>query len=255
MTGKRDRTERSGNAGRQKEAFMRNPRIQTIVEIALCVALSAVLNLLAMRLPINIAGGSISLTMLPIAIIALRRGIAAGAIAGTLFGFLDLLMEPFILVPVQVALDYPVPYLLFGAGVGLFAAAYRHFAYAAKGGAAPSREASPNSTNTPSSPNTLNSRNSTSRRAFASSALIVIAFIIGGALRYFAHVLSGVFFFAEYAGDQSVAGIWAYSLIYNISYLAPSLAASCVLALILMPILNRAVPARRPQRDTATPPK
>ncbi|MDR3307697.1 MAG: energy-coupled thiamine transporter ThiT, partial [Coriobacteriales bacterium] len=53
---------------------MRNNNILVLVEVALAVALAAVLNLLAARLPINIAGGSISLSMLPIAVVALRRG-------------------------------------------------------------------------------------------------------------------------------------------------------------------------------------
>ena len=103
---------------------MRNQRTRLIVDVALAVALAVVLNLLALRLPVNVAGGSISLTMLPIAVVALRRGVLAGALAGTLFGILDFLMEPFILFPAQVILDYPLPYLLFGTVVGLFAGVY-----------------------------------------------------------------------------------------------------------------------------------
>ncbi|MDR2196545.1 MAG: energy-coupled thiamine transporter ThiT [Coriobacteriales bacterium] len=189
---------------------MRNTRTLVLVEAALAVALSVVLNLLAMRLPIHIAGGSISLTMLPIALVALRRGSVAGAAAGTIFGFLDLLMEPFILVPAQVALDYPVPYLLFGLGVGLFSGLYH------KGVGKP-----------------------TTNPILSGSAVLVCAVLVGGVLRYVTHVLSGVLFFAEYAGDQNV---WAYSLIYNISYLGPSLAVSLVCALLILPILNHAVP-------------
>jgi thiamine transporter len=191
---------------------MRTTRTLILVETALAVALSVVLNLLAMRLPFNVAGGSISLTMLPIAIVALRRGPIAGLAAGTIFGFLDLLMEPFILVPAQVALDYPVPYLLFGLGVGLFSSLYRKLS---------------------------DKPSSTSNAVFGGSVVAVVALLVGGILRYFTHVLSGVLFFAEYAGDQNV---WAYSLIYNISYLGPSLAASLVVALILLPILDHAVP-------------
>ncbi len=42
-------------------------------------------------------------------------------------------------------------------------------------------------------------------------------------------VLSGVVFFAEYAGDQ---GALAYSLIYNISYLGPECLICVVVTLI-----------------------
>jgi thiamine transporter len=216
---------------------MRNTRTLILVEVALAVALSAVLNLLAMRLPFNIAGGSISLTMLPIVIVALRRGPLAGLVAGAIFGFLDLLMEPFILVPAQVALDYPVPYLLLGLGVGIFAPLYQRLTSKAK---AATPAATPPSTPAPSEaathPGTV----------LQSSAVAVLAVLFGGTLRYLTHVLSGVLFFSEYAGDQNV---WAYSLIYNISYLGPSLAASLVCALVILPILAHAVPVTRLQHQ------
>ena len=63
---------------------MRSERVKTIVEIALCVALAAVLNLpgLRIRLPINIAGGTVSLSMVPIFVLALRRGLIAGIVGG-----------------------------------------------------------------------------------------------------------------------------------------------------------------------------
>jgi thiamine transporter len=196
---------------------MRTTRTLVLVEAALAVAIGVVLNFLAMRLPVHIAGGSISLTMLPIALVALRRGPLAGAAAGAVFGLLDLLMEPFVLVPAQVVLDYPAPYLLFGLGVGLFSGLYHKLM----------RKAHPNEKAT------------LTRPAVAGSSVVVVALLVGGILRYAAHVLSGVLFFAEYAGGQNV---WAYSLIYNVSYLGPSLAASLVCALIILPILERAVP-------------
>jgi thiamine transporter len=193
------------------------------------VALSAALNFMAMRLPINIAGGSISLTMLPIAVIALRRGALIGATAGAVFGLLDLLMEPYILVPAQVALDYPVPYLLFGLGVGLFSA-YRKAASGVAGGGASAAAASGGA-----------SGNTAAARARTNPARIIAALLTGGTLRLVSHLLSGVLFFAEYAGGQNV---WLYSLTYNVSYVAPSLIASAVCALVLMPILDRSVPVQ-----------
>ena len=200
---------------------MRNTRVQALVEMALSVALAAILNFLALRLPINLAGGSVSLCMLPIAVLALRRGVWAGAGAGAIFGLLDLLMEPYILFPAQVILDYPLPYLLLGAGVGLFAGLYN---------AKPAEAAQASATH-PSHPN--------HPRTARSAAIIAVALLAGGTLRYASHVLSGVLFFSEYAGGENV---WAYSLVYNISYLGPSLAVSLLCALVVMPILDRAVP-------------
>jgi thiamine transporter len=199
---------------------MRDQRTQTLVEAALCVALSVALNFLAMRLPIHVAGGSVSLTMLPIAVLAIRRGILPGAGAGALFGLLDLLIEPYILVPAQVALDYPLPYLLLGLGVGAFSNAYLKTSGDKAAGPAPAGGG-----------------------LVAGSLALAAALPTGGALRLACHILSGVLFFAEYAGDQNV---WVYSLVYNVTYIGPSLVACLLCALALMPVLNKAVPVHRP---------
>ncbi|MCL1879514.1 MAG: energy-coupled thiamine transporter ThiT [Actinomycetia bacterium] len=208
---------------------MRNARILTIVEIALSIALAVVLNLLALRLPINIAGGSVSLAMLPIAVLAMRRGMWPGALAGTIFGLLDLWMNPWIVFPFQVLLDYPAPYLLFGLGIGLIAHLYWQLAK------------KPEGLLTESQGDTLN-------RQFLGSLIIVLAMLVGGILRYATHVFSGVLFFSENAVGQNV---WIYSLVYNVSYLGPSLVGSIVCALILVPILEVAVPVKRDIRKTA----
>lgn len=185
---------------------MRNERIRILAEIALAVALASVLNLWQIRLPWNIAGGSISLTMLPIFVVALRRGAVAGMIAGALYGTLDLIFNPFIVHWAQVLLDYPLPYLLVGLS-GLGAASYRSLLE--KG------------------------------TSFA-SAIAALWMLLGGVGRFIAHVLSGVIFFAEYA--PAGQNVWVYSILYNISYVLPSLAVSIVVALVLLPVLHRAVP-------------
>ena len=98
---------------------MRSERTRVLVEIALTVALSAVLSMLAVRLPINFAGGTISLSMVPILVLALRRGVFPGVIAGVLFGCVDYLIEPFFVAPIQVLLDYPIAFGAVGlAGLG-----------------------------------------------------------------------------------------------------------------------------------------
>ena len=220
---------------------MRNQRTQTIVEASLCVALSAALNLVALRLPINIAGGSISLAMLPIAIIALRRGALTGAIAGTTFGLIDLLMEFFILYPAQVVLDYPLPYLLFGMGVGVFSTLYYGKPSVIATPSASASVAQASAAATPSPSTSATSFAPTLLQLTRKSAVATVAFFVGGTGRFISHVLSGVLFFAEYAGGQNV---WVYSLVYNISYLLPSLVASAVCAIAIMPVLDRAAPAR-----------
>ena len=190
---------------------MRDKRILVLVEVALAIALAAVLNVLQARLPINVAGGSISLTMLPIAVVALRRGALPGFAAGFIFGSLDLLFEPFIVHWVQVFTDYPLPYAFFGLGTGLLSGLYRRFSQLEV------------------------------KQLLPASLISAAAIIFGGILRLLTHTLSGVVFFAEYAGGQNV---WIYSIVYNSSYLIPSLIGTLIVALILLPVLAKARPVK-----------
>ena len=218
---------------------MSSTRTLIITEVALAIALATVLNFLQIRLPINFMGGSINLSMLPIALVALRRGMVSGAVAGAAFGTLDLLIEPFVLVPIQVILDYPLPYLLFGLGVGLFSGLYNR--YATKAG-----------------------ERAMGRFLAQGSLIVIVALVVGGLLRLVPHVLSGVFFFAEYAADffetaptllvagpvDSGLNVWIYSVGYNATYVVPSLVCVGICLLVIAPILAKAVPVRkRVKRD------
>jgi thiamine transporter len=83
---------------------------RVLTEAALAIALAFVLGLLpAFKMPF---GGSISLEMIPLILLALRQGPVVGTVAGIAYGFLDLVIDPFIVHPVQLILDYP---LAFGA--------------------------------------------------------------------------------------------------------------------------------------------
>lgn len=189
---------------------MRNERVQLTVEIALCVALAAVLNLpgLRFRLPINIAGGTISLNMLPIFVLALRRGLVPGMVAGAIYGCVDLLLDPFVVHPVQMLLDYPIGYALAGlAGLG--------------------------------SP--VWHRSVARGRMAEGEALVLPFLVLGAAGRLSAHWLSGVVFFAQNAPKGQP--VWLYSLVYNASYLLPSLVLSAAATLAVLPVLERAVPS------------
>jgi len=213
---------------------MNNTRTVIITEVALAIALAAVLNFLQFRLPINLFGGSINLCMLPIAVVALRHGVVSGMVAGAIFGCINLLVEPYIFMPVQVLLDYPLPYLLFGFGVGLFSGLYNRLT--AKAG-------------TPSA----------GRLVGQGSLVVVFALVIGGLLRLASHVLSGVVFFGEYAADffasnptfllagpvDSGLNLWTYSLVYNLFYLVPSLIGSAICLIVIAPVLAKAVPVRK----------
>lgn len=187
---------------------MRNTRLRTIAEIGLCAALFAVLDYLNVRLPINIAGGSISLAMTPILVLALIRGPKAGVICGVLCGLVDLMIAPYIYSVWQVIVDYPLAFGLVGlAGVlktpvqnGLSNGKYGYYV-----------------------------------------AFGIAGVIIGTAARLGAHVVSGVLFFASNApvGDNA---LW-YSLTYNLSYMAPSALAVGLTVLACLPAVSRYVSA------------
>ncbi|MCD8204330.1 MAG: energy-coupled thiamine transporter ThiT [Coprobacillus sp.] len=87
--------------------------ISDIVEIAMLVALSIILDLPVFKIKISANGGSISLAMLPIFIIALRKGFIRGFISGgIIYGLLDCMIDGYGIV------TYPLDYLL---GFGLLA--------------------------------------------------------------------------------------------------------------------------------------
>ncbi len=87
------------------------PKIMTHVAIA--VAMTAVLNMFVLfKMP---QGGSVTLaSMVPIFFIAFVYGPNIGVMTGLIFGVLNLLLGGFIVHPIQVLLDYPVPFMLLG---------------------------------------------------------------------------------------------------------------------------------------------
>jgi thiamine transporter len=85
---------------------------RVLAEAALAVALAFVLGLIKVfQMPF---GGSISLEMVPLILLALRQGPFVGVVAGAAYGLLDLAIEPFIVHPVQVIFDYPLAFGVLG---------------------------------------------------------------------------------------------------------------------------------------------
>lgn len=84
-----------------------------LVNIALMLGLTIVLHQLRIyHLP---QGGSVTAgACVPLILVSLRYGFPVGMLAGFLYGFINLMQDPFILHPVQVLFDYPLPYMAFG---------------------------------------------------------------------------------------------------------------------------------------------
>lgn len=191
---------------------MRSERVRLLVEIGLTVALCFALRWIGVRLPWNIAGGSVSLEMLPILVLAIRRGVGPAMVAGAMWGVVDFLYEPFYVAPIQLLLDYPVAFAMLGVA-GFGSAGWKRLVAA--------------------------------DRMAAAEAYAVPWMILGASARFMSHFVSGIVFFGQNAPKGQP--VWIYSALYNLSYIVPSLIMCVVAALLLLPILERAVPvAPRP---------
>src|SRR3972149_2698541 len=85
-----------------------------LAEIIVLVALAGALSLVSHSFFSLPQGGAINIGMVPILWLALRRGSKIGIFAGAVFGVVDLAIEPFIVNPIQVVLDYPLPFAALG---------------------------------------------------------------------------------------------------------------------------------------------
>ncbi|MDD6133765.1 MAG: energy-coupled thiamine transporter ThiT [Selenomonadaceae bacterium] len=85
----------------------------TIIFSALMLALAVILQQLRLfHMP---QGGSITAgVMVPLLLISYRFGPGIGMLTGFLYGMINLLQGPFILHPVQVLFDYPLPFMAMG---------------------------------------------------------------------------------------------------------------------------------------------
>lgn len=112
---------------------------KTMARIGLALALATILDFIkVIDLPNGI--GSINLgSVVPIIVIALFYGAEIGMLTGLLFGLINLIISPYIVHPLQVLFDYPLPYMavglagyfknrkLIGASVGMFFKFIFHF--------------------------------------------------------------------------------------------------------------------------------
>lgn len=144
-------------------------------------------------------GGSVSAgSMIPLLLYAIRWGIGPGLAVGAVYGLLDFIFNPYFYHPIQFLLDYIFAYGILGIA-----------------GIGYSRS---------------NNGNNITK--------VIIGVIIAIIGRMFSHVLSGVIFFAEYAGSQNP---WIYSTIYNGTYLIPELIISLVVILLIWNPLKRVI--------------
>lgn len=140
-----------------------------------CVSLSFALSYI--KLWDMPTGGSVTLvSFLPVMLFAYIYGTKKGLLVGFLYGVLQAIQDPWLIHPAQFILDYPIAFSMV-CFAGLLT--------------------------------DLNVLNKVPQVKFAISA------VVGGTLRFFCHVLSGVFAFGAYAVDAGATNFWTYSLAYN----------------------------------------
>lgn len=164
-----------------------------LTEAAILVALAALLSFVKFSGP-WVAGGSVSLEMLPIIIFAIRRGVKWGVLAGVVYGFIGFYISPYFLNPAQLILDYPLPFALLGLA-GLFVIRKEM---------------------------TKGSR----------VTLVILAALLAVFARFCSHFLSGIIFYASDAPKGQPVAL--YSLIYNLGYLLPSFVLTLILLILLV---------------------
>lgn len=95
--------------------YLRKIKLTThiLINISLMLALSIILNQLRIyHLP---QGGAVTLGgMIPLLIISFRYGAGIGTLAGFVMGLITIIQDPFIVHPVQVLFDYPLPFMAMG---------------------------------------------------------------------------------------------------------------------------------------------
>ena len=173
---------------------MKKFNLRMMTEGAVMIALAFVLS--NIKIYKMPQGGSVTLGgYVPLFVFALRWGTVPGMIVGLLYGCLDFIVDPYVLTPIQALLDYPIAYMTLGlAGLG-------------------------------KSDKTDNGE---------VNIRMIIGILIGGGMRLFAGLLSGVVFFAQGFIETGI-NPWIGSLIYNASYAVPN----TILAIVIIFIIWR----------------
>ena len=184
-------------------------RILSIVTGGIAVALSFLLsNIKIFEMPM---GGSVTpASLLPIVVYAIAFGPGWGFLAAIVFSVLQVIagLEWFV-TPFQMVLDYVLGYTAYG--ITGFAAL-------------PSAER-------------LKIKNPLKRFANGGIVRAFIFVVIAYAARWFCSVLSGVIFYAEYAGDMNP---WIYSMAYNGSFLSVDMVFLLIVMTVMYIVLRKA---------------
>ena len=187
-----------------------NQMRETILATAaggMAIALASVLSLVKLfAMP---QGGSVTAaSMLPILFVALAFGPAWGMGIGAVYGLLQFVIEPYSAHWASIILDYPLAFGLLGLA-GFFAL--------------------PKATR-------LEERQILRRLGGIHWPMVIVAVVTGMLGRTISHVISGIVFYASYAGDQNPL---IYSLVYNLSYMVPEAVITLIILVSLAAVFRK----------------
>jgi len=190
---------------------MKKMRLVVMIEVAIMAAVALILDLLP---SIPLFGTSISIAMVPIFIVAFRWGFKASALAGFLWGLLQIVVGDLQALTLwQVLLEYFLAFACIGFA-GLF--------------------------------KPIIEKSLDKKKTSVSIGMIILATFFGGFTRYIWHFLAGVTIWSSYAPEGMSPFI--YSLIVNGgSYLGAAILCSIVLSILIIsaPRLILARPSTR----------
>ncbi|OIK08672.1 energy-coupled thiamine transporter ThiT [Bacillus sp. MUM 13] len=172
-----------------------------MVEVAVFAALALLLDLVSGFIFSRIwpQGGSVSIAMVPIFLMAYRWGVKGGVVTGLLLGLLQIVIgNPVIAHPVQGFLDYFLAFSLVGIS-GIF----------------------------------MNKVVTSYKDGHTGKGKMygIAGILLGSFLRFLCHFTSGIVFFASYTPKgQNVA---VYSLVYNGTYMLASFILSAIIVVLL----------------------
>ena len=180
---------------------MKSKKILFIVEMAVFSALAFIFDFLANVVSFSLwpQGGSVSISMVPIFLMAYRWGVKGGVTTGLILGLLQILSgTAYIMHPIQGLLDYIIAYTV----VGVAGIVFKY-----------------------------TERKKIGIRDLKTSSLVLLGIFLGSALRFVAHFIAGIIFFGSGAADDQ--SVIVFSLLYNLSYMLPSVIASGLVMMLL----------------------
>lgn len=95
--------------------YLRHVRMTTRTLLVAALMLALMFLLYQLRIYHFPQGGAVTPgAMVPLLLLSYRYGPGVGALAGFLYGLLHMMQDPFILHPIQVLFDYPLPFVAIG---------------------------------------------------------------------------------------------------------------------------------------------